>query len=222
MPLAQEFGDPNQRNYTLAKWGLVKLITGSYAEARVMAQESNSLGVSFDESTGPLNGIFVLGGLALAQGNFKGAIDSFEEAAKEWEPVWYPDMIEQVIGARSIAQCNIGDVKMATEPILKALRAAHERHSYPGLSYVLPAVALIQAFQGRLEQAIELFELICEKTIYGNTPWLEDVVGKRIKQLASSLPHEVVEAAMEGGRKMDLFATSASLLEEFEHQSLRV
>lgn len=63
--------------------------------------------------------------------------------------------------------------------------------------------------------------MIDERGHCGKTPWFEDVVGRDIKQMASTLPAEVAQAAYARGQKKDLFVTAAELLEEFKAQQGR-
>ncbi len=218
LPFIRELGDRDRQCKTLASLGNIKLFSGYYDEARVMAEESCSIATDINGVVRLPLGNFTKGSIALIQENLDQAKAFFEKEAVIYDPDWQPALVEQVSCAWSIALIRAGDCEKAYEKFLVALRTAESRHSYPGLSYVLPATALYLATKGKLEEAMELYGLITEKTIYGNTPWLEDVVGKQIKQLASNLPPELVEATLERGRKLDLFETAKSMLEEFENR----
>jgi hypothetical protein len=64
--------------------------------------------------------------------------------------------------------------------------------------------------------AIEVWALAKRHPYVANSQWFEDVAGRELEALAVSLPPEVVEAAQERGRALDLWEEAAVLLEELK------
>ena len=70
--------------------------------------------------------------------------------------------------------------------------------------------------EGHTERGLELYALALRHPFVANSRWFEDVVGKRVAEVAAGLPAEVVAAAVERGRSRDVDATIAELLAELE------
>jgi hypothetical protein len=75
----------------------------------------------------------------------------------------------------------------------------------------LPPVALLLADAGEVERAVELYALASRYPYVANSRWFEDVVGKPVSAVATSLPQEIVATAQERGRARDLWATAEEL-----------
>ncbi len=65
-------------------------------------------------------------------------------------------------------------------------------------------MAIIEAENGNLIQAIELYTLASTYDFVKNSQWFADLFGEPIAELANSLPAERVNAAKENGRSLDL------------------
>jgi hypothetical protein len=100
--------------------------------------------------------------------------------------------------------------------LTEALQVAVEAKRYLSLIQTLPGIALLFADQGDAERAVELYALASTQGIVANSKWFDDIAGDEIAQAAERLPVEVVEAAKERGRSLDLWGTAQNLLEELE------
>jgi hypothetical protein len=181
-----------------------------------MAMSNNELAEKIDAQVHMLNNHYVLGGVALAQGRLDEAFIYLEKSARICEQSMYKFPVARILATQSMTLARIGKSHEAWSLIVEALEYGVKLHSYINLSFALPGAAFLMAISGKYEDTLELWGLIEEKTMCGKSPWLEDVVGKPIKELASSIPLEVIKAAKARGRTMDLFDTAAALLNEFE------
>jgi len=195
---------------------MVKMFSGHYAEARVIAEENIILANQINDSFSLMMNHYTLAGVALAPGMLEQADSILEKAADSCTQNGYHFILAQVVGTRSIALSRLGQVRQGYERMIDALQTGVELHSYTNLSFALPAAALMLAISNQVDRAVELSALIDERTMCGKTPWFEDVAGNTIKELATSLPPEIVDVAKERGRKRDIFTTAAELLEEFK------
>ena len=69
----------------------------------------------------------------------------------------------------------------------------------------LPALALLEAAQGKHERAIEDYEVALQFPYIANSKWFEQVAGKQISALKAGLPVERVDAAVDRGRSLDMW-----------------
>ncbi|MDF1514468.1 MAG: hypothetical protein P1S60_11720 [Anaerolineae bacterium] len=105
-------------------------------------------------------------------------------------------------------------LEKARSPICLALSYnVQKRHGFP-VSAQLAGAALLMSKSGHTERALELYGVSCQNPHIRNSRWYEDVFGKHIKKAAEALPAEVVEAALNRGRVLDLWETAENLLEE--------
>jgi predicted ATPase/DNA-binding SARP family transcriptional activator len=97
----------------------------------------------------------------------------------------------------------------------QALRFATETKAVLSLLYALPVAALLLMGDREVERAVELYALASRYPFVAHSRWFEDVAGKHIAAAAQALPPDVVAAAQERGRALDLWATAEELLAEF-------
>ncbi len=216
LPYIQDLGNLYSLNSKYSNWCLVKIFSGQYETVRTMAQSNLDLANQLDNTYAKLVINYVLGCGDLAQGQVEQAAVFLEKAATFANQRGNRAHWAWVVGTWCIALNRMGQARQAQELLVEALQIGVELHSYPSLSFALPAAAFMLANAGQVERAVELCALIDEHAMCGKTPWFEDVAGKSIKEMAASLPPEVVEAARQRGRQRDLFSTAAELLEEFK------
>ena len=68
--------------------------------------------------------------------------------------------------------------------------------------------------RGKLERAVETYELTCCFGAVANSRWFEDVAGKQIAAAPATLPPRAVVAAQERGRSQNPWAAAEELLAE--------
>jgi hypothetical protein len=79
---------------------------------------------------------------------------------------------------------------------------------------VLPAAALLSSVAGGAVHAVEAYALASRYPYVADSRWFEDVVARHITAAAATLPSEVVAAAQERGRALDLWETAEELIAE--------
>jgi hypothetical protein len=77
-----------------------------------------------------------------------------------------------------------------------------------------PIAALLAADRGDLERAGELHALGQTIPYVANSRWFHDVAGRELDEIVARLPADVATAAIERGRKLDLWATAEALAAE--------
>jgi tetratricopeptide (TPR) repeat protein len=193
----------------------VKVHLGLYEEARALARSGLKVGRETDTPQLVGLGLFELGCVALAEGSCEQAQRQLEESLAAFRVYQGRAHTGQVRGALACAACRLGQCVQARRHICEALRTGVEIGSTLPALHALPAMALLLADEGQVARGVALYTLASGYPFVANSCWYEDVVGKPIAAAAAAtLPLEVVAAAQERGRAMDLEATARQLLAE--------
>jgi hypothetical protein len=110
----------------------------------------------------------------------------------------------------------LSQIAQAQRHFLEALRLGMQHEHFLPLIHALLGIALLFVDQGDSERAVELYALASAFGIVANSKWFADIAGDEIAAMAEKLPVEVVEAAKERGRELDLWETAEELLAELE------
>jgi hypothetical protein len=121
---------------------------------------------------------------------------------------WFPQYLLGIVALRQ------GQPSQARRHLYEALQEVTESRDLTECIEVLPAIPLFLSDQREGERAVTVFALASSYPYVANSRWFEDVVGKHIAAVATTLPPEVVAAAQERGRARDLWATAEELLVE--------
>jgi hypothetical protein len=119
----------------------------------------------------------------------------------------------EMLATLAYAERGNGDTAKTREHLREALEKATEIREFCALITALPAAALLLADEGQAERAVEIYALASRYAYVANSQWFEDVAGKQIAAVASTLPPDVVAAAQERGHALDLWATAQELLD---------
>lgn len=152
----------------------------------------------------------LLGRIALGRGNYQDALQYFEQRNQGRQP---GETDALVMG---YALRGLGQHQNAQGLFHRVLQKVIDQNDSIDFFQILCGVALIFSDLGQIARAVELYALATRYPFVGNSQWFEDVVGKHIEKAAESLPSDVVEAAKERGRALDLWATAEALLVELE------
>ena len=106
-------------------------------------------------------------------------------------------------------------------PITTAFQALCQEKNFFRLLTALPGIARWQLAHGLVEQAITTYTVAAQYPFVANSRWFADVAGNEITSAAQKLPPEQYQAAVERARKVDLWETAVSLLEELEKDNGR-
>ena len=119
-------------------------------------------------------------------------------------------------GELAVAELRLGNAGQARQDLCAVLRLAASKSMGTWPMVLLLPVAEYLASTGRPERAVEIHALAWRYPFIANSRWQQDVFGKRMAAVAASLPPEVVVAAEERGRALNLQTTVEELLEELE------
>jgi predicted ATPase/DNA-binding CsgD family transcriptional regulator len=142
------------------------------------------------------------------------ALEHLKASAAVLREIGSRDYLCFTLGSLCCANIKSGEISEAEKVIPEALEFALSQKTTLYLAAILPSLALLRASRGMEESAVELYALACREPYVANSRWYEDVFGRPIAQAAAALPPEVVEAAKERGRELDLWQTAESLLTE--------
>jgi tetratricopeptide (TPR) repeat protein len=196
--------------------GWIDGVLGRYAQARVRIE--NSL-LDFRE-TGLGRGIglalLFLGILTLADEDYATAEALLKEAAEFYEEIGQRDEWSIAVAGLGYVARALGDTAQARSYLWEALKTGVELHSFGLVIMSIPTVALLLADAGDsgAERAVENYALASRYRYISKSRFYEDIVGRHIAAVATTLPPDVVAAAQERGRARDLWETAKELLDE--------
>ena len=195
--------------------GQIEMHRGLYKQARVSEQTALAL---FRELNrwGTTVSLRLLGQIALAEGAYAEAQRRLQESAAISRELGRPDELCDALSGLGCVAHRLGHTFEAQEHLRAALRIAVETPERGSLTRVLSAVAPFLADRGMKERAVELYALALLYPLAAISRWFEDVAGRQIAAVAATLPPEMVAAAQERGRALDLSATVKELLTELE------
>jgi predicted ATPase/DNA-binding SARP family transcriptional activator len=198
-------------NYML---GHTKVHLGRYDQAHAHLQVS--LALSRDIGKGRVIGLSLhwLGCVALAGKAYAEAEVLLQESIAVYRELGQREDLSWALASLGVATRGLNQLPLAQRHIHEALRIVAETRAFYPLMFAVPATALLLADQGEKERAVELYALASCYAVVANSRWFEDVAGRHIAGVASSLPPEVVTAAQERGRARDLEATVKELVVE--------
>ena len=197
--------------------GTTYLYFGRYKQARNRLQSAlnQAREIGYHHQVGEI--LYNLGTLNSVEGSYTKALPALEESLaihKQRENQHGQCFSLIWLG---YAKYALGDKIQAGQHLVKALQIGTKISSYPTLWLPLPLAALLCADQGELEQTVELYSLFLAFCLddWASSIYFEDLAGRKIAVLATTLPPEVVAAAEERGRQRDLWETAEKLLAQF-------
>jgi predicted ATPase/DNA-binding CsgD family transcriptional regulator len=192
--------------------GEVYLHAGKYAAARVQAQRLMSQARELEYGRGMNLGLLLLSLLAMVEGTFDQATQHLEESP---DPPHLDTVASREFGQLTVlglATLGLGRLAGAREHLVAALAWARESRDLPEVLTCLAGFALLSAKKGDAERAVELYALATRYPFGANSRWLEDVIGRHVTAVATTLPADVVQMASERGQARDLDASVAELM----------
>lgn len=197
--------------------GIAKRNLGQYDEAKALLEMS----VPFFREVGELAPLgytlYNLGLVAMAEEQFSEAGRLLQESVRMGREMGERDQEGVTFAYLGCVAHRLGNISQAQQYLAHALRSGIETKYMPSLWHGLFPLALLQAERGNLERAIELYALATEKFAHlATSRWADDVFGRHITAIAATSPPEVVIAAQERGKALDLWTTAEELLVEME------
>jgi tetratricopeptide (TPR) repeat protein len=204
-----------RRGFIIVSWGVsrVRMHLARYQEVRVQAQTNLGLAREMGHRWATAGFLGLLGSVALAERAYVEARGWFQESAAVLQEIGQREGLGEAFACLGYVARRSGEGGQAWRHVREALSAAVERHLFLPLITALPAVALLLIDAGDAERALELYSLASCHGYVANSQWFEDVAGKEIAAVAATLPPDVVAAAQDRGRALDLWETAEELLE---------
>jgi hypothetical protein len=117
-----------------------------------------------------------------------------------------------VLGPCGLAARGVGEMALARQCVVEALRAGVDLGAFMPVLYGLPAAALLLADRGEVERAVEVYACASCYGFVAHSRWFEEVAGHEIAAAAESLPAGRLEAARARGQALAWDAMAAGLL----------
>ena len=189
---------------------------GYYHQARTKAKKNLALFREIGDFRGSGWVLTILGELALAEEKYIKAEQLLQECLANFQESGERGAVGVPLSSLGHAACGLGNIRQARQYLVEGVQIATEKKSAWSFWYLLPAIALLLANRGEKERAVELYALASGYPHVANSRWFEDVAGRQVAVVASTLPPEVAAAAQERGRARDLWQTAEELLTELE------
>ncbi len=187
---------------------------GEYSSARLEAERAHEFYQRTGRPWGTAQALYVMARAALGTGAHAEARQQLEEASAKLRGVGNRETLAWTLTYLAYPAAGLGDLAAAQATLTEGLALASEVGALDALVSGVPALALLRARQGQVEQAIELYAVALTNPRVANSKWFYDLVGAEIAAVAAALPPEVVAAIEERGRTRDLDATIAELVAE--------
>jgi tetratricopeptide (TPR) repeat protein len=193
---------------------------GQYEQGKEDAVKALALAHELESLRGVLLSLTLLGIYSIVKENYDRAGKYLDEALsyyKEHGPAEQEEL--PLLAAQVIYLCRTDRALQARQPLISVLSFYVSSKNSLILSYILPAIALYELIQGKVERAVELYALFgkCWPGI-ASTSYIDDLAGKQIKAAAASESPEMVADTEARGRELDPWETAQELLAELESQ----
>jgi tetratricopeptide (TPR) repeat protein len=214
LALCKELGFKRELALAFCVLSWVEVHCGAYEQARAHGEKGTVLAQEAGYQWGDGFSLFHLGCVALATEQYVKAHQLFQEsiavfrALKQWDEAAWVRPVQGILALR------LDQPLLAEQYLRETLQTLVEVWGNFALMHVLPAIALFMADRGSRERAVELYAVASCLPYVAGSRWFEDVAGRRINAVATTLPPGVVAAAQERGRARDPGATAAQLLDE--------
>jgi len=212
----EDLGSPAPLAMAIFNLGIVQMNLGHYKDARAQLQRSLKLARETSYQLVFEGSLFSLGWLALVDEAYTDARRWFHESTSAAQSSGRRATMVHALSGLGCAELGLGNLRPARDHLYVGLETAIDLGFTEWFLHCVGAVALLLAYEGQKEQAVELYALVLRYPWAANSQWWEDVVGKRIAAVAATLPPEVVAVAQARGRARDLQATVRELLEKLE------
>ena len=176
----------------------VQMHLGNYKEVNLQVSISYYQGEGVER--GLALGLLMFGGTELAQGRYDHAQKILQESIDRYRNIDQKDELGLALSFMGIAAINLDNPSQAVAYFQEALQIGIDIKGFLPVIHALPGVALLLAYLGKYEQALELFALMQTLPYVSESRWFDDVIGNPIELAARSLTKEKIEAARARGR----------------------
>jgi tetratricopeptide (TPR) repeat protein len=189
-----------------------QLHLGQYAEAIAQADKVYTLSREAKIRPNAAYSRFLLGCALLGEGRFVEAQKLAGESINRYRSI-NDNEISLALALSGYAAVVQDQLPLARERLYDALERALERGDTYNLWWILPALALLQAAQGRAEQAVALYGLALRYPFVARSRWFKEIVEAQLTPAATGLSPQVAAEAQARGSARDLWETASELLE---------
>jgi tetratricopeptide (TPR) repeat protein len=214
--ICEELGDQAALASAIFLLGDLQLHLGQYEDASVQLQSSLRLARETGYTRAMACSLLGLGRVRLAEGAYTEAKPWIQEGLGLIQVSGPQTELDWALVYLALTELGLGNRRQARKFCHQAFETAIKQITSLHLPDAVALMALLLADENEGERAETLFALACRYPRVGKSQWWEDVAGKRIAAVATTLPPDVVAAAQERGRARDLDATVRELLEELE------
>lgn len=222
-PLVEEciaiLNDLGDRHHLIESYyllGVIKGALGQYQEARLQAHRGLTLAreTGYQWAIGVILGLLAM--MAQVEKDYIEAQRHFSESVTVLQRQGGQGEVSCMLAWLASVVQRLGHPHQAWQYVCEALQTLSEIRSFIWLLATLPAVALYLLDRGADERAIEVYALALRYPFISRAHFYQDVAGKPVSAVATTLPHEVVQAAQDRGRAQDPWTTVKNLLSELE------
>jgi predicted ATPase/DNA-binding SARP family transcriptional activator len=206
-------GEPPSANVGMTR---ARINLGHYEEARTQAQAHLPAYRAVNHQFHLASTLFYLGRIDLVDGLLEQARQRILESVEIFREMNAHRILPDALFCLAYTFWALNDREKAIANMIQGLRVAIAAQPLNSMRFELPVMALILAGEGQLERAVEFYAAALQSPYIANSRWFEDIAGRHIRELAASLPPDVVAAAEQRGRARDLLATAQELLSELQ------
>lgn len=211
-----ELGSQGWAAQAIVALGSIEMHLGYYEKARAQGQRALTLARPLGAQNTVGISLNLMGMSALALKTYPEAERHFQESVALYRTLEYLGHLCLTLVGLGATAYSVGDLRQARAYLCEALETAARIGSGSAILHALPAATLLLCKQGDAERAVEIYALASRYPYVANSRWFEDVAGKQIASAVDSLPPDVVSAAQDRGRALDLWETAEALLHELD------
>jgi predicted ATPase len=187
---------------------------GRYAEAQDSTRQCLLLAKSSDNLQITGFCLRYLGKLALIEGRYHEAQQYLQEGLA------LLNSVQQNLAAVTHADLTLVaralDLpQQSVYHMVQVLEKTKQLRSQYMICHALPVAALLLADLGQDQRAVEIYSLAWQNSHVNQSKWFEDVIGKKLRQVKSSLAPELARSSWQTGKTLPVWETVEGLIEDF-------
>jgi predicted ATPase/DNA-binding SARP family transcriptional activator len=215
-----DLGDRHRQMLALMRAGEAQMYLGRYDQARTALRESLTWYRDVDNRWGIGAALRLLTELSLAQGRYAEASQLAQEGIVAFRRSGARADVGWALACLGAAAAALREFDQARQALAEALDVALEFRHRAAPMHVLSAATLLAAEQGRAVRAVELWAAAAEyASVFMTARSHQDIYRQHIAPVVESLPRDVIAAAEERGRVVDVWTVLEELRREITFPS---
>jgi tetratricopeptide (TPR) repeat protein len=208
LEIVTELDDKWLLAFTLFGAGMAAIVQEDYAQARQLAETNLKLCKEIGDEIGSTQPLIVLGHVAFGRGEFKEARDFYLRCMAMAQKTGFHYAIQTASKYMCKAALSLHEIEEAEKYLLQSLTITKEIGFVRDIVNLLYEFARLRVAHGDLEGAAELLALVIAHPASDLYRMLEgrirDSAEQLLSQIESDLPPDVLSAALERGRNLDI------------------